>query len=51
VVSADAKNQNDPKLMVSDHEGLEATLKFTRAEPPMLRLKEFFNQTRLEQVE
>jgi endonuclease/exonuclease/phosphatase family metal-dependent hydrolase len=34
VVSADEKNQNDPKLMVSDHEGLEATLKFTSAEPP-----------------
>jgi endonuclease/exonuclease/phosphatase family metal-dependent hydrolase len=34
VVSADEKNQNDPKLMVSDHEGLEVTLKFTSAEPP-----------------
>jgi hypothetical protein len=34
VVSADEENQNDPKLMVSDHEGLEATLKFTSAEPP-----------------
>jgi endonuclease/exonuclease/phosphatase family metal-dependent hydrolase len=34
VVSADEKNQNDPKLMVSDHEGLEATLKFTSSEPP-----------------
>ncbi|CAF2113093.1 unnamed protein product [Rotaria magnacalcarata] len=33
VVSADEKNQNDPKLMVSDHEGLEATLEFTNAEP------------------
>ncbi|CAF1549517.1 unnamed protein product [Rotaria magnacalcarata] len=34
VVSADEKNQNDPKLMVSDHEGLEAILKFTNIEPP-----------------
>jgi endonuclease/exonuclease/phosphatase family metal-dependent hydrolase len=39
VVSADAKNQNDPKLMVSDHEGLEATLKFTSAEPPNAEIK------------
>ncbi|CAF1233894.1 unnamed protein product [Adineta steineri] len=29
VVSADEKNQNNPILMVSDHEGLEATLNFT----------------------
>lgn len=34
VVSADDKNQNNFQLMVSDHEGLECTLKFTSTEPP-----------------
>jgi endonuclease/exonuclease/phosphatase family metal-dependent hydrolase len=34
VVSADEKNQNDHKLMVSDHEGLEVTLKLSSGEPP-----------------
>jgi endonuclease/exonuclease/phosphatase family metal-dependent hydrolase len=38
VVSADEENQNDPKLMVSDHEGLEVTLQFMNAEPPNPRI-------------
>ena len=33
VVSADDENQNDFQLMLSDHEGLECTLKFTSTEP------------------
>ena len=47
VISADAENQDDLQLMVSDHEGLEATLKFTNVEPPtalitrVLRPKKF----------
>ncbi|CAF1158128.1 unnamed protein product [Adineta steineri] len=32
VVSADEKNQNNPILMVSDHEGLEATLNVSSLE-------------------
>ncbi|CAF3063200.1 unnamed protein product [Rotaria sp. Silwood2] len=52
VVSADEINQNDPKLMVSDHEGLEVTLKFTNAEPsnPQITIVPQPNKARARQI-